>query len=50
MENRFRQIDQVSSYEESNAVRSLFGLLNPLPDPSDAEIELQNDHHEEILK
>ena len=38
------------SHDESNAVRSFFGLLNPLPEPSDTEIELQNDHHEEILK
>jgi hypothetical protein len=38
------------SFEEANAVRSFFGLINPPPEPSDIEIENQNDQHEAEIK
>ena len=34
------------SHEETTAVRSFFGLINPPSEPSDIEIENQNDQHE----
>jgi hypothetical protein len=38
------------SQEEANAVRSFFGLINPPSDPSDIDIEIQNDQHEDAIK
>ena len=43
---RLGQFPRLSS-EESNAVRSFFGLVNPMPDRTEIEIERENDVHEE---